>query len=78
MPNTRESGRATAVLMESGTAVSPRSSTREKEWVTGTPGILVLDLPLMSPVTLGGLVLHLGNEGLGLLSSQAPSGSNMM
>lgn len=30
------------------------------------------------PCFLGGLVLHLGNEGLGLLSSQAPSGSNMM
>lgn len=51
---------------------------RGKERVTGMSGILVLGLPLISPVTLGGLVLQLGTDWFALLSPQAPSCSNMM
>lgn len=51
---------------------------RGKERVTGMSGILALGLPLISPVTLGGLVFQLGTDWFALLSPQAPSCSNMM
>lgn len=54
------------------------SGGREKEWVTGMSGILALGLPLISPVTLGGLVFQLGTDWFALLSPQAPSCSSMM